>query len=158
MLTRDCQKYPYLDMIAPKSVTRTLAGEDCDCAQVTDRTARDGWSTNPLMSRWVYDELVKFYKSGSYVDLGGTTRTYNDAQAAYAAANTYLVSKSMAETFGFMVDFDVSTRELSGTDTWQYFDRGVTWMRRYERKASYMWLRPWMTLLVRAFGTANPLA
>jgi hypothetical protein len=158
MLTRDCQKYPYLDMIAPKSVTRTLAGEDCDCAQVTDRTARDGWSTNPLMSRWVYDELVKFYKSGSYVDLGGTTRTYNDAQAAYAAANTYLVSKSMAETFGFMVDFDVSTRELSGTDTWQYFDRGVTWMRRYERKASYMWLRPWMTLLVRAFGTADPLA
>lgn len=157
VLTRDAKKYPYQDLIAPKSITKTLA-DVCDAAQVVDRQQREGWDPNPIISKWAFKELVKFYMSGKYVDLGSTTRTYNEEDAIVAAENTYLVSKGLGQTFGFMVDFDVSTRELSGTNTWQYFDRGVTWARRYERKANFIWLKPWLTLLVRSFNLADPSA
>ena len=157
MLTRDAKKYPYQDLIAPKSITKTLA-DVCDAAQVVDRSQREGWDPNPIVSAWAFKELKDFYMSGKYVDLGSTTRTYNEEDAIVAAENTYLVSKGFDQTFGFMVDFDVSTREMSGTNTWMYFDRGVTWARRYERKASFIWLKPWMTMLVRAFNLADPSA
>ena len=74
--------------------------------------------------------------------------------AEHWAKNTYIVTKGIAQTFGTIVDYDISTRTFEGTNTWMYFDRGIRWARRYDRKQTDGWLRPWLTILVRAF---NPL-
>jgi hypothetical protein len=109
--------------------------------------------------------LVEFYLNeyeGSYNGTAFETlanRLAGDTELAqrtaeFYAENTYVVSKGLSRTFGTIVDFDVSERTIEGTNTWMYFDRGIRWARRYDRKQTDAWLRPWLTILVRAF---NPL-
>lgn len=164
-LTRDCNKYQFWEVLGQRTYNRALQGGSCCGTAESVRPARDGWNKNFRYSRWAWDILVDFYLnhySGTYNGTGFATLatrlagnpTRAKAAAEYYAANTYLVSKSISQTWGEVVDFDISTRELSGVNTWMYFDRGITWARRYERKQTDAWLRPWMTILVRAF---NPL-
>lgn len=162
ILTRDCTKYKYWEVTGAREFTRSLSDASCCGTAASMRSPREGWPTGFRYSRWAWDILVDFYLnhySGTY---NGTafanlaTRLAGDPALAqrtaeYYAENTYVVSKSLARTFGTIVDFDVSTREISGTDTWMYFDRGITWARRYDRKQTDAWMRPWLTILVRAF-------
>lgn len=109
-----------------------------------------------MYSRWIWDILVDYYLNCFLFDGAVTLADTLAADLARRTAelwaeNTYLVSKSLSRTFGMMYDYDVSTREISGTNTWMYFDRGIMWARRYDRKATEVWLRPWLSLLVRAF-------
>lgn len=162
MLTRDCKKYAMRAVLGGRTLDSTFTGSTGCSHSVRDSVpGRDNWSTNALYTRWAWDPLVKFYEecyTGPY--LGNTfdpiATSIADADlrrrtAELWAANTYLVSKGIGRTWGFGVDFDVSTRTLEGTETWAYFDRGIRWARRYERKATEMWLRPWLSILVRAF-------
>lgn len=162
LVTRNCKKYPFLDLIQPNLISYLSSGGSCNTEFESSRQARDGWSNEVQMSLWIYDLLHDFYDAanddaGAYTDCGGDPRNYNAADVLdYVTENTYLVSKSWDQTWAQMIDFDVQTREHSGTDTWQYFDRGIVWARRYERKSALMWMRPWLTLLIRAFDPANP--
>lgn len=161
VLTRDCQKYPYMEVLGARSFEAAISGACCMGA-TSNRAPREGWSTTPIYSRWIWDILVDYYLT-CYLYDGVATHTLENTTASaalqlrtaeYWATNTYLVSKSLSRTFGFLVDYDVSTRTLEGTNTWMYFDRGIRWARRYDRKATEAWLRPWLSILVRAFNPA----
>jgi hypothetical protein len=163
VLTRDCVKYKMFEVLGAHTFTRALSGGDCCGTASATRGPRDGWSTSFIYSRWAWDILVDFYLN-TFTNGNGTLADLLDADAdavalarrtaEHWAENTYLVSKGLAQTFGTLVDFDVSTRTYEGTNTWMYFDRGIRWARRYDRKQTDAWLRPWLTILVRAF---NPL-
>ena len=159
VLTRDCKKYPFQEVLGGRSFEAAISGACCMGAS-SPRAAREGWNRTPIYSRWIWDILVEYYHhcylwDGTHT-LDDTTLSAEDElrTAQYWAENTYLVSKGLGRTFGFLVDYDVSTRTLEGTNTWMYFDRGIRWARRYDRKATEAWLRPWLSVLVRAF---NPL-
>jgi len=165
LLTHRCKQHVFDRALAPwqQVVDQTEAAGTFE-RRVTVGP-RQGWSSSYQFSPYIWDILVDFYLnhySGTYNGTGFGTlaaRLPGDAARALATAefyaeNTYLVSKSFPATFSWLVDFDVETRTLQGENTWMYFDRGITWMRRYERKAIEMWTRPWLTILCRGF---NPL-
>lgn len=155
VLTRECKKYPFMEVLGARSFEAAISGACCMGAR-SPRQPREGWSNMPMYSRWIWDILVDYYLNCFLFDGAVTLADTLAADLARRTAelwaeNTYLVSKSLSRTFGMMYDYDVSTREISGTNTWMYFDRGIMWARRYDRKATEVWLRPWLSLLVRAF-------
>lgn len=164
ILTRDCKKYQFWEVLGARTYERSISGDCCGTAAAM-RAPRDGWSTSFRYSRWAWDILVDFYLNHYTGTYNGTPfdtlanrlpgdPTLAQRTAEYYAENTYVVSKGLSRTFGTIVDYDVSERTIEGTNTWMYFDRGIRWARRYDRKQTDAWLRPWLTLLVRAF---NPL-
>ena len=162
VLTRDAKKYPFMRALQAHQLTTCNTVQGCRGGRELPVMARDGWSTSFVYSRWIWDILVDYYlncySTHCGTDLGGTLAARLSGNATLArrtaekwAENTYVVSKGLQQTFGWVVDYDVSTRTHEGEDTWMYFSRGIRWARRYERKAVEVWLRPWLTLLVRAF-------
>jgi hypothetical protein len=169
MMTRRCKAEQYQRAIGSHLLTTCGTYNGCNAERRVNMSSRDGWSPVVKWSRWMWNILVDFYLNCYDGDGNGTVADrIADPDLALRTAelwaeNTYLVSKSFTSTFGQVVDFDVSTREFGGTNTWAYFDRGITFARRYERMAAFTPLRPWLTVLVRAFdntldadGTAIP--
>lgn len=136
----------------------------CNTEFLRGLTGREGWSSTVAYSRYVWEPLVQWYMNNTfqYLDAAGNPQTSAVASdrktAENWAANTYVVSKSLQDSATWMVDFDVTTHELRGTNHQIFLDRGVTFQRMYEYKRIPGWKRPWMTILVRAFNPAvNPI-
>lgn len=158
-----CQINAYRHLIAAGSQLFHVA-DDCESEITTPRPARDGWSADVKYSAYMKDELTRFYRTCTFEcpdGAGGVTEfgpATNDATAEAWSANTYLVSKNFKDTFSWMVDFDIITDELSGTDTEAYLERGILFRRVYRYKRGPGWSRPWMTVLVRGFDASiNPI-
>lgn len=166
IMLRQCKIEQYRRALQP-SIHRTCNGlQGCSSEREISIPSRDGWSTQVLYSRYAFDILKKYYLDCYRPTIGGTeqdplsTRLSGDPDRAeltaeFWAENTYLVSKSIASTWADIVDFDMETRTLSGENNWQYFSRGLIWARRYCRRKSEAWMRPWLSILVRAFNPAN---
>ena len=165
----DICRIPDFHALAGPQARLVHAGGACDTEITTTRAPLAGWTTEVKYSRYMWDELVNFYKTCqfSYINSSGALATGGlpagtDSEKARTAeswaANTYLVSKSFPDTFTWMLDFDVTPEELSGTDTESYLHRGIILQRVYRYKRGPGWSRPWLTMLVRGFDPAvNPV-
>lgn len=163
-IPRRCKIQNYQGLIAP-AIHRYLNATTQDCNADIERSvaARDGWSSTVKYSDYMFDELVNFYLTSSFdcLDGAGAVQSYGPAlqqvTAETWAANTYVVSKSFQDTFGWMVDYDIRTEELSGVNTEAYFEQGIMLRKIFSYKRSPGWRAPWNTVLVRAFDpTVNP--
>jgi len=165
-IPRRCKIQNYQGLISPaRHHYLNATTQDCNADIERAVGAREGWSSTVKYSDYMYDELVNFYLTQTFEcsDGAGGVTTYGPAADAYTAgiwaANTYLVSKSFQDTFGWMVDYDIRTEEMSGTNTEAYFEQGIMLRKIFSYKRTPGWRNPWKTVLVRAFAPqTNPIS
>ena len=164
-MTRRCtiQDYRRLISSGTRKVNGITAHTDACSPIDMERNveAREGWNSTVKFSDYVWDELVAFYLNETFdcADSAGVVQTYgpaaNQETAEYWASQTYVVSKSFQDTFGWAVDYDVRTEELSGTDTEVYFNEGTMLQKIFSYKRTPFWRRPWLSMLVRGFDPTD---
>lgn len=129
-------------------VLRVEAGGDgtasCNETIQFNRAAREGWGA----IRWCTPMTKRLRQSYTAIYGTGTTANFSDAEVKQMVERTW-VAGSTQEAFQLATEWEREEVTLQGTQTYEYWNQEILWMKKWSEKWGLLVKNPWAVQIVQ---------